>query len=94
MYPNAVAVSLPVHASWLNQVEMHFSILQRKVLTPSDFMGRAEAAEGLVNFGRLFAREAEPFNRSFARADLRKMLAKLYAAEHTEASLAPMRKAA
>jgi hypothetical protein len=42
----------------------------------------------------LFARGAEPFNRSFARADLRKMLAKLYAAEHTEASLAPMRKAA
>ncbi len=94
MYPNAVAVSLPVHASWLNQVEIYFSILQRKVLTPSDFMGRAEAAGRLVDFGRLFAREAESFNWSFTRADLRRMLAKLYASEHTEISAAPMRKAA
>jgi hypothetical protein len=94
MYPNAFAVSLPIHASWLNQVEIYFSILQRKVLTPSDFMGRAEAAERLVDFGKLFAREAEPFNWSFTRADLRRMLAKLYASEHTETSAAQMRKAA
>ena len=38
MYPNAVAVGLPVHARGLNQVEIYFSILQRKVLTPSDFL--------------------------------------------------------
>jgi hypothetical protein len=94
MYPNAVAVSLPVHASWLNQVEIYFSILQRKVLTPLDLIGRAEAAERLVDFGRLFAREAEPFNWGFTRADLRRTLARLYASEHTETSAAPTRKAA
>jgi hypothetical protein len=30
-------VHTPVHASWLNQVEIYFSIIQRKVLTPNDF---------------------------------------------------------
>jgi hypothetical protein len=35
-YPNAILVHLPVHASWLNQVEVYFSLLHRKVLTPND----------------------------------------------------------
>ena len=35
-YPNAILVHTPVHASWLNQVEVYFSLLQRKVLTPND----------------------------------------------------------
>jgi len=33
--PNAVMVHTPVHASWLNQVEVYFSIIQRKVLSPT-----------------------------------------------------------
>ena len=36
MHPQAILVHLPVHASWLNQVEVYFSLLQRKVLTPDD----------------------------------------------------------
>jgi hypothetical protein len=32
-----VLVHTPIHASWLNQVENYFSIIQRKVLTPNDF---------------------------------------------------------
>ena len=36
-FPNAVMVHTPVHASWLNQVEIYFSIIQRKVLSPNDF---------------------------------------------------------
>jgi hypothetical protein len=36
-WPNATLVHLPVHASWLNQIEIYFSILQRKVLTPNYF---------------------------------------------------------
>jgi len=30
-------MAAPLHASWLNQVEIYFSIIQRKVLTPNDF---------------------------------------------------------
>ena len=36
-FPNAIMVHTPVHASWLNQVEIYFSIIQRKVLSPNDF---------------------------------------------------------
>ena len=36
-WPNSVVVHTPIHASWLNQVEVYFSIVQRKVLTPNDF---------------------------------------------------------
>ena len=36
-WPNIVLVHTPVHASWLNQIEVYFSIVQRKLLTPSDF---------------------------------------------------------
>jgi hypothetical protein len=34
-YPNARLIHLPIHASWLNQIEIYFSILQRKALTPT-----------------------------------------------------------
>ena len=36
-FPNARMIHLPVHASWLNQVEIYFSVVQRKLLTPDDF---------------------------------------------------------
>ena len=36
-YKNLILVHTPIHASWLNQAEIYFSIVQRKVLTPNDF---------------------------------------------------------
>ncbi len=36
-YPNLRLIHCPVHSSWLNQAEVYFSVLQRKVLTPNDF---------------------------------------------------------
>ena len=33
-YPNLVLVHTPVHAPWLNQQELYFEIMQRKVLIP------------------------------------------------------------
>ena len=35
-FPNAIMVHTPVHASWLNQIEIYFSVVQRKLLTPDD----------------------------------------------------------
>jgi hypothetical protein len=75
-YRNAVAVILPVHASWLNQIEIYFSILQRKALTPNDFSGLAAVAERIHDFERLFMRTAAPFAWKFTRADLRALLDK------------------
>ena len=49
-YATAVAVHLPIHASWLNQIEVLFSIIQRKVLTPNDFPDLAAVAARLTAF--------------------------------------------
>jgi hypothetical protein len=75
-FPNAIAVPLPVHASWLNQIEIYFSILQRKALTPNDFPNLAAVAERIRDFGRMFVRTAEPFGWKFNRNDLRVLLRK------------------
>ena len=40
-YPNLALVHGP-DVSWLNQIEIYFSIVQRKVLTPNDFNSLAE----------------------------------------------------
>jgi hypothetical protein len=44
---NLVLVHLPVHASWLNQLEIYYSIVQRKVLEPNDFVSLADRARTL-----------------------------------------------
>jgi hypothetical protein len=36
-WPNVLLLHPPVHASWLNQIKIYCSIVQRKVLTPNDF---------------------------------------------------------
>src|SRR5215831_5305612 len=53
-HPRLVPVHGPVHASWLNQIEIYFSIVQRKVLTPNDFPCLEAVAERLANFERYF----------------------------------------
>jgi DDE superfamily endonuclease len=47
-WPSVVVVHTPVHASWLNQVEIYFSIVQRKALTPSDFRSLVELEDHLL----------------------------------------------
>lgn len=74
MYRNAVAVSLPVHASWLNQIEIYFSILERKALTPNDFPDLSAVRDRIHAFERIFNRTAEPFGWTFTREDLRQLL--------------------
>ena len=50
LYPRLTLVHAPVHASWLNQIEIYFSIVQRKVLTPNDFPDLSAVAERLLDF--------------------------------------------
>jgi transposase len=73
-YPNAVAVHLPLHASWLNQIELYFSIVQRKVLTPNDFENLTALEERLMAFQERYNRMAQPFRWRFTRKDLEKRL--------------------
>lgn len=76
-YPNLVPVHGPVHASWLNQIEIYFSILQRKVLTPNDFSCLAEVEDRLLRFQEYFESMATPFDWRFTRKDLAKLTRKL-----------------
>jgi len=81
-------VHTPVHASWLNQVEIYFSIVQRKVLTPNDFESLALVARRLNEFERLYNEIAEPFGWNFTRDDLNEWLERLADREARHLALA------
>jgi transposase len=89
-WPNAVLVHLPVHASWLNQVEIYFSILQRKAITGGDFKDLGELAERILAFQERYNTTAEPFDWKYTRTDLNEYLRRL--AKHED--LTDHRKAA
>ncbi len=76
-YPNLVPVHGPVHASWLNQIEIYFSIVQRKALTPNDFSSLNEVEERLLHFQDYYESIATPFEWKFTRDDLAELLKKL-----------------
>ena len=73
-YSNAIAVRLPIHASWINQIEIYFSILQRKALTPNDLGDRQQMEDRILGFQRRYNLTAKPFNGRFTRRDLKKRL--------------------
>jgi hypothetical protein len=68
--PRIVLVHTPVHASWLNQVEIYFSILQRKVLTPNDFASLDALRLRLALYEELTNRDPKPFAWKFTRQKL------------------------
>jgi len=76
-YPRIVPVHGPIHASWLNQIEIYFSILQRKVLTPNDFPSLEALKERLFAFERHYEAIARPFEWKFTRQDLSRLLDKM-----------------
>lgn len=78
-WPTLRLVHLPVHASWLDQCEVYFSIVQRKVVNPNDFFDTDEVASRLAAFEDRYNRIAEPFDWRFGRDDLDKFLARLEA---------------
>ncbi|MBI4531974.1 MAG: transposase [Candidatus Latescibacteria bacterium] len=68
--PKAIALHLPIHAGWLNQIEISFSILQRKALTPTDRGDRDALEEWLLGFQERYNRTAQPFQWRFTRQNL------------------------
>jgi hypothetical protein len=76
-YPNLVLVHGPVHASWLNQIEIYFSIVQRKVVTPNDFASLAAVEDRLLAFQRHYEALLRPFEWTYTRRDLAEFLEKL-----------------
>jgi hypothetical protein len=78
-WPAVTLVHTPNHASWLNQVEIYFSVVQRKVVTPNDFPSLRELEDRLLAFQGRYEQTAQPFQWTFTRADLAALLAKLKA---------------
>lgn len=76
-YRNAIQVHTPVHASWLNQIEIYFSIIQRKVLTPNDFPDLESVRQRLLDFQNRYEEIAKPFKWKFTKKDLHRILLKL-----------------
>ena len=78
-FPNAVMIHTPVHASWLNQIEIYFSIVQRKLLTPDNFANLDVLAEQLTAFEARYNAAAQPFDWRFSRDDLCQLLDRIAA---------------
>jgi hypothetical protein len=76
-YPTARLIHLPVHASWHNQIELYFSIVQRKALTPNDFPNLGALTDRLLAFTARYRQIAQPFEWTFTRHDLNHLMAKL-----------------
>ncbi len=76
-FPNAVMVHTPVHASWLNQVEIFFSVVQRKVVSPNDFTDLTQVTDRLRAFEDRYNATAQPFQWKFTTTDLDDLLARL-----------------
>jgi transposase len=76
-WPNAQLIHLPTHASWLDQAEIYFSVVQRKALTPNDFTSLDQIRERLTAFEVRYNAIATPFSWKFTRTDLHDLLNRL-----------------
>lgn len=76
-FPNAVMVATPVHASWTNQIEPFFSIVQRKVVNPNDFSDLGQVRDRPRAFEDRYNATAQPFQWKFTTTDLDDLLARV-----------------
>jgi len=76
-HPNAIMIHTPVHASWLNQIEIFFSIIQKKVVSPNDFTSLDELSRTLLAFTARYNQTARPYNWKFTASDLHDLMARI-----------------
>ena len=76
-HPNAIMIHTPVHASWLNQVEIFFSVIQRKVVSPNDFPSLDKLSETLLAFVDRYNQTAKPFSWRYTADDLKDLLRRI-----------------
>ncbi len=87
-YPNAILVHTPIHASWLNQIEIYFSILQRKALMPNECSDLTTLQAQIMDFQQRYESIAKPFEWKFTRRDLQRVLTKVSSYVHFEKAAA------
>ena len=94
-HPNAIMIHTPVHASWLNQVEIFFSIIQKKVISPNDFPSLEELSATLLAFVDRYNQTARPFSWKYTADDLKDLLHRISEHEkHDAMRQADLREAA
>jgi len=76
-HPNAIMIHTPVHASWLNQIEIFFSIIQKKVVSPNDFPSLEKLSETLLAFVDRYNQTAKPFSWKYTASDLKDLLRRI-----------------
>jgi hypothetical protein len=76
-WPKAHLIHTPIHASWLNQIEIYFSIVQRKVVTPNDFTDLHQIRERLTAFENRYNTLAQPFAWRYTKTHLNALLERL-----------------
>jgi transposase len=70
-HPRFVAHYTPKHSSWLNQVELWFSILTRKLLRRGEFASREELIARVMAFIRDYNHSAKPFRWTYDGSPLK-----------------------
>ncbi len=88
LHPRLTLVHLPKHASWINQIEIYFSILQRKARTPADFSSQDTVAARILGFQEHYQQLAQPFAWKFTRRDLDRLVARWAASALEEPAVA------
>ncbi|HEU5390837.1 MAG TPA: IS630 family transposase [Streptosporangiaceae bacterium] len=93
-HPNAIMIHTPVHASWLNQIEVFFSVIQKKVVTPNDFASLGELSATLLAFTSRYNQTARPFSWKFTAADLHDLMDRISRHEQQDPQDEPLPQAA
>ncbi len=65
------------HRSWLDQIEVDFSVIQRKLLTPSDFRSLDDLKRSVMAVWARYQWAAKPLKLTFRRCDLHALLSRL-----------------
>ncbi len=85
-HPNAIMIHTPIHASWLNQIEIFFSIVQKKVVSPNDFASLEQLSRTLLAFIGRYNQTAKPFTWKYTATDLTSLLRRISEHEQTAAT--------
>jgi transposase len=93
-HPNAIMIHTPVHASWLNQIEIFFSVIQKKAVTPNDFGSLEELSATLLAFTGRYNQTARPFSWKFTAADLHDLMDRISRHEQQDPHDEPLPQAA
>jgi transposase len=76
-HPNAIMIHTPLHASWLNQIEIFFAVIQKKVVTPNDFTSLEQLSRTLLAFTARYSQTARPFSWKYTASDLHDLMERI-----------------